>query len=837
MLPIDAILDTLGAALDDHPSAVLVAQPGAGKTTRVPPYLLERSWCQGQRLLLLEPRRVAVRLAASFMAEQLGEVVGKRIGYRMRGESRVSAETRLEVVTPGVLLRLLQSDPLLEGIAGIVFDEFHERSLAADLALALALDVQSSVREELRLLVMSATLDTQAVHAALGEQAPILDCPGREYPVETRYRPLRERDDQTMHVASVLDEALTLPQTQSMLLIAPTIRDVNQFVEAFTPRYPELEVRPLHGGLSLDEQQVALTPSPVKTSQAQPSQVKPSKDKKRLIVATAIAESSLTVPDVNVVIDLGRERVPVFETRSGFAHLATRRVNRASADQRRGRAGRTAPGRCFRLWASEQPLVPFGEPEMLQADVSGVVLELAQWGVTAPNALRWVTPVPVSAWEKGQALLQLLGALDADGGLTPLGRRSSEWRLSPRLAIMLARADELKAMALACALAPLLESEGSEGGFSLVGLQERLLQPKRYPLWRREAARLARQAKVALPTAVDEEQLSGLLALAYPDRLAQRTEEGRFRLVNGVTARLAPSDPLAHSAWLVVVEAHRQDAAESSGEMIHGIRRAVALSQTMIERLYGAHLGWQPRVEWSDAEGRLIGREQRSLGALVVAQRPLSTLPRERISAALIEALRQRPWLLSQNEALSNLRGRLALLHLHRDEADWPDPAEAPLLASLETWLGPYLDGITRLAQLEKAPLANWFKQSLTWEQQVTLERLVPASLPVPSQADITLDYAPCLGGQPPVLALKLQEAFGWRQTPAVLDGEVAVMVHLLSPARRVLQITQDLAHFWQHGYPDVRKEMRGRYPKHPWPEDPLTALATAATKRKMARH
>ncbi|AJY50546.1 MULTISPECIES: ATP-dependent helicase HrpB [Halomonadaceae] len=808
-LPIDQHLDHVKNVLVTSNRLMLIAQPGAGKTTRVPLALLRADWVKGQKLLLLEPRRVAARLAANYMAQQLGEKVGQTVGYRMRGDSCVSAQTRLEVVTQGVLTRMLQDDPLLEGVAGIIFDEFHERSLDADVGLALTLDVQSSIRDDLRLLVMSATLDIKALRRVLGEQVPTIVCHGRQYPVTMLYRPSLNSEESVSHALRVVNEALLMPDTQDVLVILPGVAEINRLVQALERALPDLAIRPLHGRMSIAQQQAALAAN---TSQ------------QRIIVSTAITESSITVDGVNVVIDGGLERVPLFQPRTGLTWLTTRRINRASADQRRGRAGRQREGVCFRLWAHEQPLTAYGEPEIQQAELSSLVLELACWGVASPHELSWVTPPPESAWRSGQALLVQLGILDEQHRLTPLGSRCAQWPVEPRIAVMLERAAEFNAVSLACGLAALLEERDSSERSLHDALALRLSQPKRFPQWQREALRLARKAGVVLDEAIFQ-PLGPLLALAYPERIGQLIEPGKFRLANGKTATLPLNDTLAHQAYGVAVALN--GVAGDQARIISG----EPLSLESLLSLYPGIRQWQPRVAWSQEQGRLMGEEVQAHGSLVIAKRLLADLPEDAVKEALLNALRQRPEQLF-GDNLQQLRGRMALLREYQGD-EWPDWSEPVLLASLESWLGPYLIGIKRLSQIEKLPLERYLLNSLTWEAQSEFERLTPLALEVPSGKQVGLDYLPCLSQRPPVLALKLQEAFGWRVTPTVVDGAVAVMIHLLSPARRPLQVTQDLVSFWQKGYPEVRKEMRGRYPKHPWPEDPLTAPATAHTKRK----
>ncbi|MBP5982011.1 MAG: ATP-dependent helicase HrpB [Halomonas sp.] len=807
-LPIEQHLEAIQAGLENHNRLILVAQPGAGKTTRVPLTLLNSEWATGQKILLLEPRRVAARLAASFMAQALGETVGQTVGYRMREESCTGKNTRLEVITQGVLLRMLQEDPLLEGVAGIIFDEFHERSLEADLGLAFTLDVQNSVRDDLRLLVMSATLDVDALRQVIGEHTPLIVSEGRQYPVTTYYRPAQANEKIEQTALRIVEEALNAPQARDLLVILPGVPEIQRLVQALHQTLPDIAVRALHGRMSIAEQRAALM--------AENSQ-------RRVIVSTAITESSITVEGVNVVIDAGLERVPLFQPRTGLTRLTTRRVNRASADQRRGRAGRQCPGVCFRLWPQEQPLVAHGEPEILQADLSSTVLELARWGVDSPDKLCWVSAPPKGAWQSGQTLLVQLGLLDEQYKLTSLGLRCARWPLSPRLAAMMERAETLKAMPLACGLAALLESRESHDRSFQKALSQRFDQPMQFPVWAKETRRLAKQAHAAL-NRIDLAPLGMLLALAYPDRVGQQITPGRFQLATGKTAVVSLNDSLAHQPYLIVASL---ESASSEAK----IYAAEPLMLEVLTELYPELMKWQTRVTWSEEQGRLIGEKVQTYGALTIARRPLATLPKDAVVAALLNAVRQRPALI-HSKALEQLQGRMTLLRETLGKP-WPDWSTAALINSLNQWLAPYLSDVTRLSQVEKLPLHHYLLSTLVWNQQNDMERLAPETLVVPSGKSTDIDYSPCLVHQPPVLALKLQEAFGWRDTPTVVDGRVALTVHLLSPARRPLQVTQDLQSFWLNGYPDVRKEMRGRYPKHPWPDDPLAAQATASTKNR----
>lgn len=814
VLPVDARLPEIRGALESHTRALLVAEPGAGKTTRVPLALLESSWCATGKLLLLEPRRVAARLAARYMAEQLGESVGETVGYRMRGETRVSERTRLEVVTQGVLTRLIQDDPMLEGVAGIVFDEFHERSLEADLGLALTLDAQNGLREDLRLLVMSATLAIEALTSVLGE-VPLVECPGRSFPVTTHYRPLNARDAAVTQQAGVVCEALAREEGD-VLVILPGVGEIRRLARELIGLPADVVLHELHGRLPLETQQRALSRDP--------------EGRRRVVLATAIAESSVTVDGVRIVIDSGFAREPVFQPRLGLTRLATHRVSRASADQRRGRAARQGPGVCYRLWAEEQPLPAHAEPEIRQADLAPLAFELARWGIAEPGALTWVTPPPAAALNAGRSLLKRLGVLDEDHHLTALGRACARYPVHPRLAVMLARAGELDARPLACWLAALLE--GRAGGedrdlaASLATLPDgRAKGAERQ--WYRDARRLA--DTLACGLSVDSlAPLGELLALAYPERVALRQAPGRFKLAAGSLALLDASHPLAHAEALVAVELDGQ----AQGARIF---RAAAIEPSRLEALFPETRTFRARLTWSEAEGRLIGEEVRALGELIIERRPLREMPEGAVREALLAAVRRRGWLAFDAKA-EQLCARMALLR--REFGDtWPDWSQERLLETLEDWLAPYLDGVRRLDRLDALPFARILLDRLDWSSRQALDELAPTHLPVPSGSRIRLDYgsshASDAPGDGPVLAVKLQELFGLGETPRIVGGRVPVVLHLLSPAGRPLQVTRDLASFWERGYFDVRKDMRGRYPKHPWPEDPRTAVPTAKTRRR----
>lgn len=811
-LPIESRLEDVRQALAEHTRALLVAEPGAGKTTRVPLALLDEPWCRTGKLLLLEPRRVAARLAARYMAEQHGEALGETVGYRVRGDSRVGPHTRLEVITQGVLTRLLQDDPMLEGVAGIVFDEFHERSLEADLGLALALDAQAGLRDDLRLLVMSATLDVDKLRSVLGASAPLIDCPGRAYPVKTHYRALNSRDETATQQAAVVREALT-SEPGDVLVFLPGVAEIRRLKRALAALADTVVVHELHGRLPLDAQQQALRPDPHGC--------------RRVVLATAIAESSVTVDGVRTVIDTGFERLPSYQPRTGLTRLVTQRLSRASADQRRGRAGRQAPGVCYRLWAEELSLPAHGEPEIAQADLSGLAFELARWGIKTPQELHWVTPPPQAALAAGRDLLRRLGLMDDSHGLTSLGRACSRWPTHPRLAAMLERAEQWQARPLACWLSALLEGRDADTERDLAKRLARRPDPRDAKSlanggdrqWYRDARRLADVAGCRLDVE-DLAPLGELLALAYPERIAKRIEPGRFKLVGGGQAILDSQHALAHADALVVTDLDGQ-AREAK------IYRASEISLSRLGALFPETQHWQARLQWSERDGRLLGEEVRALGEVVLDRRPLKRFPQETVQQALLQALRRRGPLPLDDEA-EQLQGRIALLRRELGE-EWPDWSQSALLETMETWLSPYLSGLTRLDDVDRLPWARILLDRLAWSQRQAVEKLVPSHLVVPSGSRIRLDYR----SEEPILAVKLQEMFGRLETPALVEGRVPVILHLLSPARRPLQVTRDLASFWANGYAEVRKDMRGRYPKHPWPEDPQVAPATAGVKRR----
>ena len=831
-LPIDPVLPAIRDALDTVGRAVLQAPPGAGKTTRVPLALLDADWRGTGRIVMLEPRRIAARAAAARMAESLGEPVGRTVGYRTRLDSKVGDRTAIEVVTEGILTRRLQADPELGGVAAVLFDEFHERSLQADLGLALTLEVAGALRPDLRLLVMSATLDADPVARLLGGP-PVITSRGRAFPVETRYRPVPPKGRIDRAVAAVVREALA-EESGGLLVFLPgraEIRRTLAGLEDGPPLPADVRLAPLYGDLSAADQDAAIRPAAPGT--------------RKVVLATAIAETSLTIEGVRVVIDGGLARRPRFDPARGMSGLVTTRAARANADQRRGRAGRTGPGVCYRLWSEpEDRGLPAHPPaEITQADLAPLALDLAAWGTEAA-ALAWLTPPPAAALGQARDLLSALGALDAAGRITRHGRAMAAFPLHPRLAHMVLTAGDppdRTASATACVAAALLEERdilhGDPAGVDftarLAAARAGLTGRGRTsgPIGRTiEAARqTARRLKVGIAAEAVEPALAGrLLALAYPDRVAQaRGATGRFRLANGRGVVVDPADGLAAAPFLAVGEVG--GAAVADGRVFS----AAALTRAEIEDLFGDRIVDTATVAFDPKDKTVRAVRQRRLDAVVLDEAVDPAPDSQGIGDALIEAARRAGLrLLTWSWAAIQLRDRVRFVARHRpdgvDGRPWPDCSETGLRDGLADWLGPYAAGLTRLEQLAEIDVAEALAARLDWPQRQALDRLAPTHWTAPSGSRIALDY-----GDPdkPVIAAKLQELFGQTTTPAVADGRVALTVHLLSPAGRPLQVTQDLAGFWRTGYPEVAKEMRGRYPKHPWPEDPLTAPATRRVK------
>ena len=821
----------LREAFGSHRDALLSAPTGAGKSTVVPLALLDEPWVAGRKLLMLEPRRLATRAVSARMAALLGERVGATVGYRMRLETQVSRATRIEVVTEGVLTRLLHADPALEGVACVIFDEYHERSLQADLALALALHARRELEAAFRVLVMSATLELEPIAPLLSEAA-LVRVPGRAYAVEVRYlgrgAPLLEAEH-----AVVLAVRRSLEECAGdVLAFLPGEAEIRR-VESELGRIAGVQVLALYGQMASSAQDAVLAP-------ALPGQ-------RKVVLATNIAETSLTIPGVVAVIDSGLVRRPRFDPSTGMGRLELMRISRAASEQRAGRAGRTAPGVCYRLWSAsaQERLAEATTPEILAADLAPLALELARWGIGDAAALPWLDPPPAAALGQARALLERLEALDRGGRLSPLGAEMARLAVHPRLAHMLLAARELGAVPLAARLAALLSERDLLAGKGVrdPDLRTRLELLRGGGRGRLERAltervqRIAQGLEAALaalpaavpragPAAVDDVMAGALLALAYPDRIGLRRTGGatrgdaaaRYLLANGRGAALRAPVSLARAELIVAV-------ALEDSEREARIDLAVPLERVWLERLLGAHIVSEQRLGWDERAAAVSARRIRRLDALILADEVLTSPSADALLAAMLEGVRRLgvgalPW----EAAIRDLQARLEFVRvLDRAElAGWPASDDATLAATLETWLAPYLAGITRRDQLERVPLAAALRARLNHAQQRALEALAPQELLLPSGVHLRIDYrdhnAPCV-------AVRLQDVFGLDTTPRIAGGTVPITFKLLSPARRPVQITRDLAGFWRSSYREVRKDLRGRYPKHAWPEDPLQAV------------
>lgn len=781
---------------------------------------------------MLEPRRIAARAAARFMAASLGERVGETVGYRVRLDNKTGPNTRIEVVTEGILTRLLQDDPALEAYGVVIFDEFHERNLNSDLGLALCLDAQQGLREDLKIIVMSATLDGAAVSALLHD-APMLTSEGRSYPVATHHRAIKQSfaRERRIFLTTVTQQIIQAMEEEpgSVLVFLPGAGEIRQVTAALKDANlgKEVLLAPLFGQLSAVEQDAAIQPAPA--------------GKRKIVLASAIAETSLTIEGIRIVIDSGLMRIPRFDPNTGLTQLVTLPVSQASAEQRCGRAGRLAAGVCYRLWSESTHLLAQTSAEILDADLAPLLLELAQWGVSDVHVLRWIDSPPAPHVAQARELLQQLGALDSEGRITAHGKAMAQWGAHPRLAHMLLCAKDIGAGALACEVAAILSDrdllrsgagrqsdlqlrvEALRASTSREHTQQRDIDQGALRQAREAAAQWQRQLNVKASQTQDDLKLLGVvLAYAYPDRIGRRRENTpRYLLSNGRGAILSEGDPLCTQEYIVA--ANLDGAREARIFLAAGIHREDLLQYH--SDIISAHTS----VHWDDRQGCVQARVQQRIGEVVIEDAPLQDVDPEAMVAGLLEGIRLRglaclPWRGTSRE----LQARMQFMHEHIDP-NWPDVSDAALSASLETWLQPYLTIMSRLSHLERLDLHNTLLAQLSWEQQRQLDQLLPTHLSVPSGSRIRIDYKPF----PPVLAVRLQEMFGLADTPRIANGKIAVLLHLLSPARRPVQITQDLAGFWQTSYHDVKKDLKGRYPKHHWPDNPLTAQATSKIKRK----
>lgn len=841
-LPIEQALPELRRVLDQHRNVVLQAPPGAGKSTGVPLALFAERWRNDSKIVMLEPRRLAARAVATRMAYTLGEAVGRTVGFRTRLESKVGKDTRIEVVTEGILTRWLQRDPTLEDVALVIFDEFHERSLNADLGLALCLDAQETVREDLKLLIMSATLDGAAVARLLGD-APIVTAEGRAFPVTTHYRERADTrssnrpqyEDLAQVTARMILRALE-EEKGDVLAFLPgqgEIRRAQRFLEETSlPR--DVRVLPLFGELSPQEQDAAIQPS------------KPGE--RKIVLATNIAETSLTIEGVRIVVDSGQERRARFDPTTGMSRLELGTISRASADQRRGRAGRLEAGVCYRLWSEvEHATLPAQTaPEIVGADLAPLALELANWGIADPASLRWLDPPPSATFAQARDLLRSLDAISADGRVTAHGRALARMATHPRLAHMIVRGGELGLQATALEIAAvlgerdLLRTQGPDRNVDLRFRVEALRGERSLPAnvhvdagAKQRALRgielLERQlehstAVIAKSAASSDSDVGRLLALAYPDRIAQsRGAGGRYLLSNGRGATLPPAQSLAQAEFLVVADL-------DAGDRDALIRLAAPIPRNALEADFATHIEHRERFEWNSREQSVIAQDERWLGALKLYERRIDRPDPQRMLNALLAGIRELgldvlPW----TRPARALQARMIFARRHDERAPqpWPDVSDTALLEQLDEWLAPWLNEMSRRDHLNRLDMHAILMSLLDWNAQQRLEAFAPTHLDVPSGSRIPIDYA----DDSPSVAVRLQEVFGLHETPTVADGRVPLTMQLLSPAHRPVQVTRDLVSFWARGYLDVKKELKGRYPKHYWPDDPLTAQATARAK------
>jgi ATP-dependent helicase HrpB len=817
-LPIDAVLDELARTLASHNAAVLVAPPGAGKTTRVPLALLDAPWARGKKIIVLEPRRIAARASAERMAKTLGERVGETVGYRVRFGSKVSRATRIEVVTEGIFSRQILDDPELSSVAAVLFDEFHERSLDADLGLALARDAQTGLREDLRILVMSATLDGARVAELLGE-APVVASEGRAFPVETRYLGRKADAPLERQMADAIATALRA-DPGSVLAFLPGAAEIRRTQNFLTERIHDasIEIVPLYGALDAGVQDRAIAPSP--------------KGHRKVVLATSIAETSLTIEGVRIVVDSGVARVPRYEPDIGLTRLETVRASRAAVDQRRGRAGRTEPGVCYRLWDEPQTasLAAYTQPEILSADLSSLVLDLAQWGVSDPSTLAFLDPPPSPALKEARSLLRELGALDGDGRITAEGQSLRELALPPRLARMIVDSHRLGAGQAAAEIAAILTERGL-GGDS-VDLDARLDQFRRDRSPRAASARNLAQRWVAqvaageAPPSEDSLLSTGvMLALAFPDRVARNRGNGSFVLANGRGAAMDQASALARVPYVAV--------AELTGTAAQGrILLAAPITQNEIELRFADQIEQTDEISFDRNALALRARRKKTLHAITLSETPLALQASEQTAVVLADGvlasgIHRLPWSKSAKQWCDRV------MFLRKAEGDaqrnsWPDLSDEALKAKSETWLVPALYDKTSLKELSSGDLSDALMTLLPWDLRVRLEREAPTHFEAPTGTMLAIDYE---AEQGPTIAVRLQELFGLNTHPSIAKGAVPLVLELLSPAHRPVQVTRDLPGFWRGSYAAVRSDLRGRYPRHPWPEDPASAMPTRRVK------
>jgi ATP-dependent helicase HrpB len=837
-LPIDEILPILLKSIHAHPNVLLHAPPGAGKTTRVPLALLDIIPHETGRIIMLEPRRLAAVSAARRMAGLLGEEIGRTVGYSIRFDSSVSSATRLEVVTEGILTRRIQNDPTLEGVAMVIFDEFHERSIHADLGLALCREVQQQVHPDLKMLIMSATLDIQPLSRLL-DDAPVISSSGRSFPVEEIFIDDQGHGKLPQRMMAAIVRALNENQGDILAFLPGTgeIRSCAALLAEAGTAARKIEIHQLYGDLPFAEQQRAIQPGA----------------QRKIVLATSIAETSLTIEGVRIVIDSGVSRRVRFDNASGMNRLVTVRASRASAEQRQGRAGRQAPGVCYRLYSQHtlSAMTPHTPPEILESDLSPLLLELSAWGVRDPSSLNWLDPPPAVAMESARRLLIDLGCLDESGRVTSRGSELIRLPLHPRLGRLLLRSVELGCPGVGCDLAALLSerdifrfargdvnqaSSPSDVSDRMEALQDwranhrkdDRLDVNALKNIERVASQLARYIDGQVTSSqrkFDDDIISRLLLAAYPDRLARRrtADSSSYLLASGRGAGLSPRSSVRNAEFVIAVSLDGGSQAEA---VIH---QAAGISEEVIRQERAPHIRVDSTVGWNEKEGRILAVRRECLGSIVLSEAPFKPAD-EIVFPVLFEAVKASALkLLNLDDKLRQFQGRMALIRSSFPDCGWPDLSDRALMDSLEIWLEPYISGIQSAAKLSQLDIAGLLKQSLDYRQLHEFDKMVPTHLAVPSGSRVRLDYSE----EVPVLAVKLQELFGLAEGPAVCGGRVPVLLHLLSPAGRPIQVTRDLKGFWDGSYHQVKKEMKGRYPKHPWPDDPWSAIPTRRVKTR----
>lgn len=829
-LPILDVIPEVKEKLLNHRVVILQAPPGAGKSTVLPIKLMDEEWLNGKKIIMLEPRRLAARSVASRMSSLINDEVGKTIGYRVRFDNKVSSDTRVEVVTEGILTRMLQTDNALEGVGLVIFDEFHERSLHADLALALCCQAQQILRDDLRILIMSATLDGNKLSSLLNN-APIVNCEGRQFHVGINYINTDAAAPLPLSVTRTIKKALT-ENEGDVLVFLPGTGEIHRTNELLEAEHISARVHLLYGDLSPQQQQQAILPDP--------------NGRRKVILATSIAETSLTIEGITVVIDSGYSRIPKFDLRTGLTRLETVRVTKDAADQRAGRAGRLGPGVCYRLWSegTHIHLNPQRNPEIMEADLAPLLLELCNWGVKDVNDLTWISPPPVGAVKQARELLEQLGAI-SETEITQRGRDMLRLPTHPRIAHMLLEAQledekgkQRKLTALATDIAALLEERDplqKDSGADLTLRLEALRKWRAKERVNADRISLERIERIALSwrkilrlemdNAIPaEEEVGLLLAAAYPERIAKQLgkEDARYRLANGRIVKLREGDPLIREDWLAV--AHL-DAGNKEGKIF------LAAPLNHEDLLHLAEL--TDVLTWDSQKGIIIAVAETRIGNITIESTPLKKIPEEQRIKILCDAIRMEGMnnMLNRTVDVKDWQARIMSLRLWRATEEWPDVGDEALLNSLEQWLGPYLTAVTKRDELKKLDLSIALGGFLSWELNRRLNELAPAALKVPSGSMIHLTYF--ADGSAPEMPVRLQEVFGMIETPAVNEGRNKVLLHLLSPARRPVQVTQDIHSFWKNTYAEVRKELRVRYPKHSWPEDPWTALAVRGPVRR----